>query len=70
MGRDGLRVLAFAIRLVTDEDLTVMGTDPMSLIRDLGFVGMAGIIDPLRAEAKGAVQVALLSGDRRPDDHR
>ena len=62
MGRDGLRVLAFAIRLVTDEDLTVMGTDPMSLIHDLGFVGMAGIIDPLRVEAKGAVQVALSAG--------
>ena len=31
----------------------------MSLTQDLDFVGMVGIIDPLRAEAKGAVQTAL-----------
>ena len=62
MGGSGLRVLAFAIRLIEGEDLAIMGTDPMSLIHDLGFVGMAGIIDPLRVEAKGAVQVALAAG--------
>ena len=62
MGESGLRVLAFAIRLIEDDDLAIMGTDPMSLIHDLGFVGMAGIIDPLRMEAKGAVQVALAAG--------
>ena len=39
-----------------------MSTDPMSLTHDLAFAGMAGIIDPLRAEAKGAVQVALTAG--------
>ena len=34
----------------------------MSLTQDLDFVGMVGIIDPLRAEAKGAVQTALGAG--------
>ena len=34
----------------------------MSLTHDLAFVGMVGIIDPLRAEAKTAVQTALGAG--------
>ena len=55
MGEKGLRVLAFAARLVDDDELAAMADDPMSLTRDLSFVGLAGIIDPLRAEAKGAV---------------
>jgi Ca2+-transporting ATPase len=61
MGEQGLRVLAFAARFVEDDELA-MAEDPMALVRDLGFVGMVGIIDPLRAEAKGAVQVALGAG--------
>ena len=39
-----------------------MTDDPMSLVHDLAFVGMVGMIDPLRAEAKGAVQTALGAG--------
>jgi Ca2+-transporting ATPase len=62
MGSKGLRVLAFAARLVGDDELAAMSTDPMALTRDLAFVGMAGIIDPLRAEAKGAVHTALRAG--------
>ena len=63
MGEDGLRVLAFAIRLIEGDDaLASMRSDPMSLTRDLAFIGMAGIIDPLRAEAHGAVRVALAAG--------
>ena len=62
MGRDGLRVLAFALRLIDADSLETMATDPMSLIRDLAFVAMAGIIDPLRAEAKSAVTIALAAG--------
>jgi Ca2+-transporting ATPase len=34
----------------------------MSLTRELSFVGMVGIIDPLRVEAKGAVTTALRAG--------
>jgi len=62
MGHKGLRVLAFAARLVADDELPAMTADPMSLTQGLAFVGMAGIIDPLRAEAKGAVRTALDAG--------
>jgi Ca2+-transporting ATPase len=62
MGSQGLRVLAFALRVLDDEAQATMLADPMSLIHDLGFVGMAGIIDPLRSEAKGAVAVARQAG--------
>jgi Ca2+-transporting ATPase len=62
MGEKGLRVLAFAARFVDDAELEAMAADPMSLVRDLAFVGMVGIIDPLRAEAKGAVHTALGAG--------
>jgi len=62
MGEQGLRVLAFAARFVDDSELTAMNTDQMSLTQDLDFVGMVGIIDPLRAEAKDAVQTALGAG--------
>jgi P-type Ca2+ transporter type 2C len=62
MGQKGLRVLAFAARLVDESELPSLTKDPMSFTRDLSFVGMAGIIDPLRAEAKGAVQTALGAG--------
>ena len=62
MGEQGLRVLAFAARFVEDDDLSAMTDDPMSLTHDLAFVGMVGIIDPLRAEAKTAVETALGAG--------
>jgi Ca2+-transporting ATPase len=62
MGEKGLRVLAFAARLVEDTEHQAMAEDPMSLTHDLAFVGMVGIIDPLRAEAKAAVQTALRAG--------
>ena len=62
MGEKGLRVLAFAARLVTDDQTQSMTDDPMSFTHDLAFVGMVGIIDPLRAEAKAAVATALHAG--------
>src|SRR4051794_25435392 len=58
MGEQGLRVLAFAARFVDESEQQNMAGDPMSLTHDLAFVGMVGIIDPLRAEAKDAVQTA------------
>ena len=70
MGEKGLRVLAFAARLVEDDETQAMTDDPMSLTHDLAFVGMVGIIDPLRAEAKAAVATALARRHRRADDHR
>ena len=62
MGQKGLRVLAFAARFVEEHEIPTMTSDPMALTQDLTFVGMAGIIDPLRAEAKSAVRTALGAG--------
>ncbi|GAB1693620.1 cation-translocating P-type ATPase [Krasilnikovia sp. M28-CT-15] len=62
MGEKGLRVLAFAARIVTPDESRAMAEAPMTLTRDLGFVGMVGIIDPLRAEATDAVHTALRAG--------
>ena len=52
-GGQGLRVLAFAARLLDDDELPSMADDPMSLTQELTFVGMAGIIDPLRRRRRG-----------------
>jgi Ca2+-transporting ATPase len=62
MGEQGLRVLAFAARFVDDDGVEGMRADPMAYVTELTFVGMVGIIDPLRAEAKGAVTTALGAG--------
>ena len=62
MGEKGLRVLAFAARLISNTDGRELAEDPMSLTHGLAFVGMVGIIDPLRAEAKAAVATALHAG--------
>jgi P-type Ca2+ transporter type 2C len=62
MAEKGLRVLAFATRLLDEEDVPSLTKDPMAFTRELSFVGMAGIIDPLRAEAKSAVRTALGAG--------
>ena len=62
MGGKGLRVLAFAARFVEDGESEAMTADPMSLVQDLAFVGMVGIIDPLRPSSRAAVQTALGAG--------
>lgn len=62
MGQEGLRVLAFAVRLLDDAEIDAAVADPMAACRDLDFVGMVGIIDPLRPAAKAAVATALGAG--------
>ncbi len=62
MGEKGLRVLAFAARFVDEGEQPTMASDAMALTTDLSFVGLVGIIDPLRAESKRAVEVALRAG--------
>ena len=62
MAEKGLRVLAFAARLIAEDQIEAMMEDPMSFTSDLAFVGMVGMIDPLRAEAKDAVTTALQAG--------
>ncbi|MCH9719161.1 MAG: cation-translocating P-type ATPase [Actinomycetia bacterium] len=61
MSEKGLRVLAFAVRDVAGQEDAVKN-DPMSFVEDLTFVGMVGIIDPLRPSAIEAVRVAHEAG--------
>lgn len=64
----GYRVLAFAEGTVTAD--AYIG-DPHALLNNLTFLGLAGMIDPLRPEAKDAVRccheagikVAMITGD-------
>jgi Ca2+-transporting ATPase len=62
LGSQGLRVLAFAARLLDESDLATAQSDPMSLVHDLAFVGLVGIIDPLRPSSKAAVDIAHKAG--------
>ncbi|MDH6280962.1 cation-translocating P-type ATPase [Prescottella agglutinans] len=62
MSEKGLRVLAFAARQLDDEDEEAVRRDPMSFVAELTFVGMVGIIDPLRPEAVKAVRTAHGAG--------
>lgn len=61
MSAEGLRVLAFAARVLDGREDEVTA-DPMAFVDDLVFVGMVGIIDPLRAEAVDAVRTAYAAG--------
>jgi P-type Ca2+ transporter type 2C len=61
MSEKGLRVLAFAVRRLEGHEQAVHA-DPMSFVEDLTFVGMVGIIDPLRPEAIESVRIAHQAG--------
>ena len=56
----GLRVLAFAIRRLGASP--EVPSDPMSVVADLTFVGLVGIIDPLRPSSKEAVRITREAG--------
>jgi Ca2+-transporting ATPase len=58
----GLRVLAFAARELDDAAMSAALGDPMAAVTRLTLVGLVGIIDPLRSEAKDAVRIALDAG--------
>ena len=62
LGSAGLRVLALAVRTLPDEAEPALLADPMSSVTDLVFLGLVGIIDPLRPEAIEAVAVARRAG--------
>jgi P-type Ca2+ transporter type 2C len=58
----GLRVLAFAVRDLDETGMSAALADPMAAVTDLVLVALVGIMDPLRTEAKDAVQTALKAG--------
>ena len=55
-------MLAFAARDLDDAAMAAAEADPMAAVTDLVLVALVGIMDPLRAEAKDAVRVALDAG--------
>jgi len=69
MAKDALRVLAVAYREVAAEDVH----DEDALERDLAFLGLIGMMDPPREEAKEAVRICrevhirpvMITGDHR-----
>jgi P-type Ca2+ transporter type 2C len=58
----GLRVLAFGARTLDEGQMSAAMSDPMPAVTGLVLVGLVGIIDPLRTEAKDAVHTALHAG--------
>jgi Ca2+-transporting ATPase len=58
----GLRTLALALRVIDPKEEKAALADPMSAIAGLTFVGVVGIVDPLRQEAKLAVEEARAAG--------
>jgi len=62
MGSLGLRVLALAYGVLPLEQADTVAADPMAAVDDLVFVGLVGIIDPLRPEAIEAVRTAREAG--------
>src|SRR5947209_2995555 len=62
LSEQGLRVLACAARALDDAEMQSALADPMAAVSDQVLVGLVGISDPLRAEAKEAVRVALAAG--------
>ncbi|HET7846370.1 MAG TPA: cation-transporting P-type ATPase, partial [Acidimicrobiia bacterium] len=62
LSEQGLRVLGFAGGDLDDKQMEAATANPMDAVTGLLFIALVGIIDPLRLEARDAVQVALNAG--------
>jgi Ca2+-transporting ATPase len=62
MASQGLRVLSFAAKRVSADVADAVIADPMAHVNDLQFVGLVGIVDPLRPSAIDAVAAAHDAG--------
>ncbi len=62
LSEKGLRVLAFGAKGLSADEFTAAQADPMAAVTDIDLISLVGIIDPLRSEAKDAVQQALAAG--------
>ena len=63
LASQGLRVLLFAQRDFDPADID-LGGDLLAALEDMQLLGMAGIVDPPRPEARDAVDVAAAAGIR------
>jgi magnesium-transporting ATPase (P-type) len=68
MAEQGYRVLAVAGGHYND--LEKIKEDKNNVLPPLCFYGLVGFIDPLRPEAKDAVEKCHDAGIKGPDDHR
>ena len=62
LAEQGLRVLAMALTVIPDDREQALIEYPMAFADSLIFVGLVGIIDPLRPEAIEAVKIAHDAG--------
>ncbi len=62
MQEDGLRVLALARREISRDTASDEHTESEDIEADLTFLGLAGLIDPPRPEAKPALETARAAG--------
>jgi P-type Ca2+ transporter type 2C len=62
LGRQGLRVMATAVRELDPATFDPNAADLLPLVNELTLLALVGIVDPPRAEAKAAIAVAHSAG--------
>ena len=62
LGKQGLRVMATAVREFDPATFDASATDFLPLISDLTLLAMIGIVDPPRVEAKKSIAIAHQAG--------
>jgi Ca2+-transporting ATPase len=62
LGRQGLRVMATAVRELDPATFDPNAADLLPLVNNLTMLALVGIVDPPRAEAKAAIAIAHSAG--------